>query len=82
MSGGRESDKRKPILQKNAGSDPRLWLMFDRPQAEPPDPMVRVIFLMDFKTNEGGSAEPTRDKNMIGMYRRTPPLLCGPGWVV
>ena len=73
MSGGRESDK---ILQKNAGSDPRLWLMFDRPQAEPPDPMVRVIFLMDFKTDEGGSAEPTRDKNMIGMYRRrgpTPP---------
>ena len=34
---------------------------------------------------EGGSAEPTRDKNFIGMYRRrgsNPPLLCDPGWVV
>ena len=35
--------------------------------------------------DEGGSAEPTHDKNIIGMYRRrgsNPPLLCDPGWVV
>ena len=39
----------------------------------------------DFTVDEGGSAEPTRDKNIIGMYRRggsSPALLCDPGWVV
>ena len=40
----------------------------------------------DFTVDEeGGSAEPARDKNIIGMYRSrgtNPPLLCDPGWVV
>ena len=41
----------------------------------------------DFTVDEGGSAEPTRDKNII--HRHVPqegvqpaPLLCDPGWVV
>ena len=37
---------------------------------------------IDFTVDEGGSAEPTRDKNIIGMYTAeggpTPPLLCDP----
>ena len=40
---------------------------------------------IDFTVDEGGSAEPTRDKNITGMYRRrgsNPPLLCDPGRVV
>ena len=40
---------------------------------------------IDFTDDEGGSAETTRDKNIIGMYRRrgsNSPLLCDPGWVV
>ena len=40
---------------------------------------------IDFTVDEGGSAEPTRDKNILGIYRRrgsNPPLLCDPGWVV
>ena len=36
---------------------------------------------IDFTVDEDESAEPTRDENIIGMYRRTP-LLCDPGWVV
>ena len=39
----------------------------------------------DFTVDEGGSAEPTRYKNITGMHRRRgvqPPLLCDPGWVV
>ena len=37
---------------------------------------------IDLTVDEGGSAEPTRDKNIIGMYRRRgswTPLLCEPG---
>ena len=40
---------------------------------------------VDFTVDECGRAEPTRDKNVIGMYRRrgfSPPLLYDPGWVV
>ena len=44
------------------------------------------LWCIDFTVDEGGSAEPTRDKkHLIGMYRRkgsNPPLLCDPGWVV
>ena len=47
--------------------------------------LTYVRFIFTYK-DEGGSAEPTRDKNSIGMYRRrgsnSPPLLCDPGWVV
>ena len=47
--------------------------------------LVHNALVHDFTVDEGGSAEPTRDKNIIGMYRRrgsNPPLLCDPGWVV
>ena len=39
-------------------------------------------YAYDFTVDEGGSAEPTRDKNIMGMYRRrgsSPSLLCDPG---
>ena len=38
-----------------------------------------------FTVDEGGSAEPTRNKKIIGMHRKrgsSLPLLCDPGWVV
>ena len=45
-----------------------------------------AYYIIDFTVDEGGSAEPARDKNIIGMYHRrrgsNPPLLCDPGWVV
>ena len=53
-------------------------------QEHVPDSMGRFQSLQ-ITADEGGSAEPTRDKNIIGMYRRrgsNPPLLCDPGWVV
>ena len=40
------------------------------------------IAVIDFTVDGGGSAEPTRVKNIIGMYRRrgsNSPLLCDPG---
>ena len=46
---------------------------------------VRWPWCINFTVDEGGSDEPTRDKNIIGMYRRRrsrPPRLCDPGWVV
>ena len=40
---------------------------------------------IDFPVDEGERAEPTRDKNITGMYRRrgsSPPPLYDPAWVV
>ena len=51
--------------------------------------LISLVIIMprcvDFTVDEAGSAEPTRDKNIIGTYRRrgsSPPVLFDPGWVV